>query len=56
MAPIYFSESISSNIGFYGKPCSNYYAILFGQCNSDVNNELTPLKDGQIMGEHCDIR
>ncbi|XP_044732361.1 lipase member H-A-like [Chrysoperla carnea] len=56
MAPVYFSESISSNVGFYGKSCPSYYTILFGQCNYDGNNELTPIKNSRIMGEHCDTR
>ncbi|XP_008560217.1 phospholipase A1 member A-like [Microplitis demolitor] len=31
-AAIYFAESISSNVGFWGWPCSSFSAYFFGYC------------------------
>lgn len=43
-APIYFAESITSDLGFWGWPCRNYFMYLIGQC---------PPKEPQILlGEH----
>lgn len=32
----YFAESITSNVGFYGRKCDNYWQVLWGKCNGDL--------------------
>ncbi|XP_044733591.1 phospholipase A1-like [Chrysoperla carnea] len=31
-APLYFAESINSNLGFWGWPCTNFFMYLIGLC------------------------
>lgn len=43
-APLYFAESINTQLGFWGWPCPSYFQYILGNC---------PPKDPQIiMGEH----
>lgn len=45
-APDYFSESIQSNRGFYGWPCSSYINYLLGFCPRTSRIEV-------LAGEDC---
>lgn len=39
-APIYFAESISSETGFWGIRCENYFDFLIGRCGEvDLDGE-----------------
>lgn len=48
--PYYFTESIRSNVGFYGRNCRNLFSIIIGLCRGtrDIHQEF-------LAGEDCDI-
>ncbi|PSN33799.1 hypothetical protein C0J52_19494 [Blattella germanica] len=50
LAPVYFAESINTDIGFWGAPCPSIWYLLMGWCaDKDISEERKIL-----MGEHCD--
>lgn len=38
-APNYFAESISSELGFWGVKCDNYFDFIVGRCGKDDPGE-----------------
>jgi hypothetical protein len=48
--PYYFTESIRSKTGFYGRKCNDLFSIIFKQCQreTDVNEEY-------LFGEDCEV-
>ncbi|KAJ9580489.1 hypothetical protein L9F63_024332 [Diploptera punctata] len=49
LVTIYFSESIDTELGFWGSPCSSIWYLLVGWC-SDIN---IPEDQKLLMGELC---
>lgn len=43
-APLYFAESINTDVGFWGWPCPSYFVFVFGRC--------PPIEPQILMGEH----
>lgn len=43
-APLYFAESITTDVGFFGWPCPSYVVYLLGRC--------PPREPQVLMGEH----
>lgn len=48
--PYYFTESIRSKTGFYGRKCRNLFSIVFGLCQRENN-----IGEEFLVGEDCDV-
>ncbi|XP_053685899.1 pancreatic lipase-related protein 2-like [Sabethes cyaneus] len=57
LALTYFTESISSPVGFWTTPCNSYFEYVFSLCRYDTDFDNDSNNKTQIlMGEHCPSR
>lgn len=55
LAPEYFAESISSDMGFWGWRCESYFQYVFGWCEVGKKRKRKTdyEREREIMGERC---
>jgi hypothetical protein len=46
---IYFAESVTSDVGFWGRPCASFWQYILGLCPG----ESVPEEQQVLMGDAC---
>ncbi|XP_069686187.1 pancreatic lipase-related protein 2-like [Periplaneta americana] len=49
LAPVYFAESVMSEVGFWAVPCPNIWHYIMGWCSMENADD----KEKVLMGENC---